>query len=268
MHRDLKPYNVFLSQGGIVRLGDFGIAKILEHTCDMAKSAVGMPLYCSPEICMGRMYNEKSDIWSLGCILYEMMALKRLFTGLVLADIMRRIILRQPSPPQSHDSKEMRDIISRLLEKKPEFRPSINEILQLPLIRNKAEALLGKTLAKVELNHGVFHNLKPGQSPEEADEICLALPADKSPQRNGMAAGIYKDMKRMAQNLQQILHGKNLVNLPGEVEKLNSGEFYFIGRKLFLKTVNEKDTVQFKIEAICVFVEELIGVRRFHEVNY
>ena len=148
MHRDLKPYNVFLSQGGIVRLGDFGIAKMLEHTCDMAKSAVGIPLYCSPEICMGRMYNEKSDIWSLGCILYEMMALKRLFTGLVLADIMRRIILRQPSPPQSHDSKEMRDIISRLLEKKPEFRPSINEILQLPLIRNKAEALLGKRLQK------------------------------------------------------------------------------------------------------------------------
>ena len=61
MHRDLKPHNVFLAQGGIVKLGDFGIAKTLEHTCDMAKSAVGTPLYCSPEICMGKMYNTKSD---------------------------------------------------------------------------------------------------------------------------------------------------------------------------------------------------------------
>ena len=266
MHRDLKPHNVFLAQGGIVKLGDFGIAKTLEHTCDMAKSAVGTPLYCSPEICMGKMYNTKSDIWSLGCILYEMMALKRPFTGLVLADIMRRIMLRQPSPPPSHYSKEMRDLVSKLLEKKPEHRPSINEILQLPLIRNKAVALLGKTLAKVELNHGVFHGFKPGQSPKEAGEICLALPTDKSPQRNGMAAGIYKDMKRMAQNLQQILHGENLVDVPEEVEKLNSGEFYFMGRKLFLKTVNEKDTVPFKIEAVRVFVEELIGVNRFREV--
>lgn len=129
-------------------------------------------------------------------------------------------------------------------------------------------AFLGKTLAKVELNHGVFHGLKPSQSPEEAGEICFALPTDKSPQRNGMAAGIYKDMKRMAQNLQQILQGQKFVEFPEDVEKLNSGEFYFMGRKPFLETANEKDMVQLKIVVVRVFVEELIGVSRFREVSY
>lgn len=266
MHRDLKPHNVFLAQGGIVKLGDFGIAKTLEHTHDMAKSAVGTPLYCSPEICMGKMYNSKSDIWSLGCILYELMSLKRPFTGLVLADIMRRIIVRQPSPPPSHYSKELRDLLATLLHKKPESRPTINEILQHPLIRNKAVALLGKTLAKVELNHGVFHGLRPGQSPKEAGEICLAIPSDTKQGTSGMSAGIYKDMKRMAQNLQQILHGEAQVDVPREVENLSSGEFYFMGRKLYLKAVQDKDTVQFKIEAVRAFVEDLIGVNRFREV--
>ena len=76
LHRDLKAQNVFLTQAGIVKLGDFGVAKVLESTFAQAKTQIGTPFYLSPEICKGESYERKSDIWSLGVILYEMLAMK------------------------------------------------------------------------------------------------------------------------------------------------------------------------------------------------
>ncbi len=81
LHRDLKAGNVFLCKNGMVKLGDFGIAKVLNSTIDKASTIVGTPYYLSPEIIKNKPYNFKSDIWSLGIILYEMCALKPPFNG-------------------------------------------------------------------------------------------------------------------------------------------------------------------------------------------
>lgn len=81
LHRDIKSKNVFLADGSIVKLGDFGIAKVLRHTLDCAKTALGTPYYLSPEICQEKRYNQKSDIWSLGCVLYEMVTFQNAFEG-------------------------------------------------------------------------------------------------------------------------------------------------------------------------------------------
>jgi serine/threonine protein kinase len=64
-----------------VKLGDFGISKVLESTHDFAKTSLGTPYYLSPEVCMGQNYDYKSDTWMLGCILYELCTLKRPFEG-------------------------------------------------------------------------------------------------------------------------------------------------------------------------------------------
>lgn len=66
IHRDLKSQNIFLTSKGIVKLGDFGIAKVLDATGDQARTQIGTPYYLSPEICDNKPYDTSSDIWSLG----------------------------------------------------------------------------------------------------------------------------------------------------------------------------------------------------------
>ncbi len=71
LHRDLKPENIFLDEDNTVKLGDFGLSKLMQSN-DFAHTYVGTPYYMSPEIAGGESYTLYSDIWSLGCIMYEL----------------------------------------------------------------------------------------------------------------------------------------------------------------------------------------------------
>ncbi|XP_047489588.1 serine/threonine-protein kinase Nek4-like [Penaeus chinensis] len=75
LHRDIKPANVFLDANGDVKLGDFGLARTLNSEASFATTFVGTPYYMSPEVINGQEYNEMSDMWSLGCLIYELCAL-------------------------------------------------------------------------------------------------------------------------------------------------------------------------------------------------
>ena len=76
LHRDLKPGNIFLDSNNDAKVGDFGLARVMNHDSQFAQTHVGTPYYMSPEQINEQSYNEKSDIWSLGCILYELAALR------------------------------------------------------------------------------------------------------------------------------------------------------------------------------------------------
>ena len=98
LHRDIKSQNVFLGAKGDVRLGDFGVSKLLESTSDLARTKVGTPYFMSPELCESRPYSSKSDIWALGCLLYEMVALRPPFEADNIASLVLRIIRGQYDP--------------------------------------------------------------------------------------------------------------------------------------------------------------------------
>ena len=88
----LPASNVFLARDNMVRLGDFGIARVLAHTLDQAKTVVGTPYYMSPEVCADKHYGERSDVWALGCVLYEMATLQHPFQSNNLLGLVHKIV--------------------------------------------------------------------------------------------------------------------------------------------------------------------------------
>ena len=130
LHRDLKSQNVFMTKTGIVKLGDFGIAKVLEHTADCAQTQIGTPFYLSPEICRGEPYERKSDIWALGVILYEMFSLRLPFEASNLPQLIQKISGgTKPLPlPAGVYSEEAQLLVFQLLHHEPAARPSATQV--------------------------------------------------------------------------------------------------------------------------------------------
>lgn len=128
LHRDLKSMNIFIHKG-MMKLGDFGTAKLLDQDMLFAQTCVGTPYYMSPEVFMGKPYNHKSDIWSLGCLLYELTMLKQPFHTDSLSDLAGKIMQGSYLPVSTDFSAGLRTLIKNMLALSPDERPSGGDIL-------------------------------------------------------------------------------------------------------------------------------------------
>ena len=128
IHRDLKPENIFITKDNKIKINDFGISKKFIY-----KSAlIGTNNYMAPEMIKGEKYNNKIDIWALGCIIYELFTLKMCFQGENLFDIVNKIINEKHGKiDENKYNYKWQWLIDLLLKKKYEERPDINKVYEL-----------------------------------------------------------------------------------------------------------------------------------------
>eukprot|EP01017_Pseudomicrothorax_dubius_P014976 TRINITY_DN17457_c0_g1_i1.p1 TRINITY_DN17457_c0_g1~~TRINITY_DN17457_c0_g1_i1.p1 ORF type:complete len:406 (-),score=88.96 TRINITY_DN17457_c0_g1_i1:628-1845(-) len=157
IHRDLKSGNVFITGSDVLKLGDFGIAKVLDHTRHMAKTLVGTPYYLSPEIIEAKPYSFKSDVWSLGVLLYELIALRPPFTAENLHFLALKIVRGAYPPLPVTVSSGLKSLVESLLKVDPAKRPTVNEILRMPLIQRRIKDFLSESQRLSEFSHTILH---------------------------------------------------------------------------------------------------------------
>ena len=134
LHRDLKPGNVFFDQTNNVKLGDFGLCRILSAESQYAHTNVGTPYYMSPEQIKEANYDSKTDIWSLGCVLYEMVALRPPFQATNHLALAKKIIQGQIERIPHRYSEDLQNVINWMLHKEPDRRPTVDELMGIPKI--------------------------------------------------------------------------------------------------------------------------------------
>jgi serine/threonine protein kinase len=146
LHRDLKTANVFLTAAGAVKLGDFGLSRMLSSHSQFAKSTVGTAYQLSPELCKGKPYGTESDVWALGCILYELCARRHAFAGPSLPATVMKImrgaydrIVPGSAPPAY--SEGLVEVMERCLTISTADRWLLDDMMEHPLLVERVAAL-------------------------------------------------------------------------------------------------------------------------------
>jgi NIMA (never in mitosis gene a)-related kinase len=139
LHRDIKTKNIFIKNNLTVKIGDFGIAKILSSTSSYAHTFIGTPYYISPELCKDQPYNDKSDVWALGCVLYELCTLNHPFEGGTQVEIYEKILTQKFKSINPEYSSELKKMIDLLLEKDERKRPKMKDILKMKSVIDRAK---------------------------------------------------------------------------------------------------------------------------------
>jgi NIMA (never in mitosis gene a)-related kinase len=147
LHRDLKTANIFLSKTDDpsrphVKIGDLGVARVLDSSSSFAQTMVGTPYYLSPELCEDKPYNNKSDVWALGCVLYEMCSLTHPFEANNQGALILKIVRGKYPPLHSNEySGALRHLVACLLSRSPMRRPTVQQVLDLLAVKSWARKL-------------------------------------------------------------------------------------------------------------------------------
>ena len=191
MHRDLKPKNIFLTAHNQIRLGDLGCAKVMK--AGMARTQIGTPYYMSPEIWEHKSYNAASDMWALGCIVFEMCSGRPPFLANDMPGLARKVRFNASPAIGSAYSRDLHSLVKRLLSKDPRNRPTAAHILNMDKIKAVAGDL-PETPANSRWNHknmegyekhvrhGVLSTIKVPRQPAHRQRVGHGMHGIKLPE--------------------------------------------------------------------------------------
>ncbi|GFT84794.1 hypothetical protein NPIL_436511 [Nephila pilipes] len=182
LHRDLKTQNIFLTKNKLVKVGDMGIARVLKIAEETATTLFESPYYMSPEIFAGKPYDQKSDVWALGCCMYEIASLERAFVAQDVHTLMQKIVKGKVSPLPSIYSVDLFNIISSMLSPDPDKRPTVTELLLNDFIRKFIILCLRES--PIELNSSKLHNSKSTPSLADGVRSTNKLPINEDSNSN------------------------------------------------------------------------------------
>ncbi|KAG1661000.1 hypothetical protein FOA52_007165 [Chlamydomonas sp. UWO 241] len=133
LHRDLKPSNIFITSDGRLKLGDLGLSRYFSSRTLQAVTTVGTPYYMSPEVIKGQPYDFSSDIWSLGCLLYELVTLRNPFfkEGQSLYVLGKNINACSYAPLAGAGQEQLQSLVSEMIQSNPQARPSIQQLVEM-----------------------------------------------------------------------------------------------------------------------------------------
>ena len=137
LHRDMKSANVFLFSNGSAKLGDLNVSKVAKR--GLGYTQTGTPYYASPEVWKDKPYDNKSDVWSLGCVLYEMITLRPPFRAQNMEGLFNKVCKGQYSRIPDRFSDDLFQVVQFLLQVNPISRPSCEQILNHPIVQKRIE---------------------------------------------------------------------------------------------------------------------------------
>jgi len=174
LHRDLKCANIFLSSDGKeAKLGDLNVSKVAKN--NLVYTQTGTPYYASPEVWRDQPYDMKSDIWSLGCVIYEMCALKPPFRANDMQGLYKKVQRGIFDRIPSQYSIDLYNFVSMCLQTKPSMRPSCEQLLSHPIILRNGSELI-QVFDSLEENNELLGTIK---LPKNIRAIGQQLPKPK-----------------------------------------------------------------------------------------
>ncbi|CAH8538316.1 unnamed protein product [Schistosoma curassoni] len=175
LHRDMKPQNILLGQDGVVKLCDFGFARVMGWNTLVLTSIKGTPLYMAPEIIEEKPYDHTADLWALGCILYELFVGTPPFYTNSIFQLVKMITKTSIQWPPDMSS-VFKDFLARLLQKDVRQRLQWPDLLDHPFVCDKIEISPGVRL----LSSPLTQPLTPSQLAEKERQRLLMLRSNGS----------------------------------------------------------------------------------------
>jgi NIMA (never in mitosis gene a)-related kinase len=213
LHRDLKSANVFLFKDGHAKLGDLNVSKVAKR--GLGYTQTGTPYYASPEIWKDLPYDNKSDIWSLGCVLYEMITLRPPFRAKNMDELYKKVLSGEIEPLPNKFSNDLYEVVSLLMKVNSNKRPNCNDILKNALVKKRIEFF--NTMKNSE-NEGDLLNID--EKEEQALLKTIRIPKNLLFLPNQLPKPNYKTKNKIDIKI-NTNHHKNFIDIRPRLPKLN-----------------------------------------------